>query len=460
MDKKLLRTLFLKMLGNIIPSREVTPGKYPNARNFWGDDSQAWMFTEGFAPVEISPPADKHLGQSFSLVNDGFAAFDQFIETLKSDPVLGGKVGNQTLEGSTEKLLRAFRNKAEVTDDEVSEAIQSEVGELKRSVKSWTSLAPVDFLVLENISELNVGKIVLRPTSSVYERVLAEFTERINQVEKYDEQQKQELKYQIGAAFFQAFNNVATCAEGTVEAESSRVQKLAAREVESSLNLLRCYTHLLFPRDHRVKMGLRGETSYILRPALGFSTSDPSWTFNFQSIGLLQPFVVSPERLELLRKKFALDVLSETLAKAEASRTKLERAVVTAIRWLGRGVTAFDLAEKVLHFAAASERLLMSDEENKSEIMDKFARRLAFLIRDDPSKRLELSSRAKDLYKIRNKVIHAGKIDVSEEDVIEMEVLTIQALVKMAQRLGDWTKHEHFIAWVEKQSFGVAASNG
>ena len=118
--------------------------------------------------------------------------------------------------------------------------------------------------------------------------------------------------------------------------------------------------------------------------------------------------------------KYSLGILSQTLAKLDVDRSKLERAVVTSIRWLGRSVMAPDLPEKVLNLAAASERLLTGDEEDKSEIAERFARRLAFLVRDTPEDRLNISIRARELYKVRNKVIHAGKTDVDESDVKEM----------------------------------------
>jgi hypothetical protein len=448
------------MLENIVPTNEATPDKYSSARHFWGDDSHAWLFTEGSPAAEIVPEADQKLGSSFSLIGEGYLAFDKFVETLKGDPVIKAKIGNRTLEKSTETLLRSFRARTDATDEELKEAIQSEINKLEGSIQQWTSFSPVDFLILDKMSELPIGKVVLRPVSGVHQRILSEFSDRIDKVEKFNEQQKQQTKEQISTYILQAFENVATCAEVTVEAESNKVQQHADAEVDASLNLLRCYTHLLFARDLRVKMGLRGETGYFLRPVIGFGESDSSWTFSFQSIGLLQPFVVSPESLEVLKRDYAFDTLSDILAKAESSRSQLENAVITAIRWLGRGVTAFDLPEKVLHFAAASERLLTGDKENKSEIMDKFARRLAFLVRDDPADRLQLSSRARELYKIRNNVIHAGRTDISEQDVIEMEVLTLQALIGMAKHLGEWAKHDDFISWVDKQTYGVAAANG
>jgi hypothetical protein len=458
MDKNNLRENLRTMLQNIVPSAKVGLGNFRSERHFLGDDSYSWMYTEGEPPIHLRPDPSAQLGPSFGLVNEGSDAFDRFIEDLRTDSILRGKISTQALEKSLEKLLRTFRDNPDALNGELDEAIQAEIIALRSSIQKWTSLAPIDFLVFEDIPELSVGKVVFRPTASLYERALNEFNARIDQVASYSSEQKQQMKQEIKKYFDQTILPTPVCAEVTVEAEASQVQQLAASEIDVSLNLLRCYTYLLFDRKLRARMGLRGENMYVMRPIVGFAESDPSWVFNFQSIGILHPFTLSTDVVELLNGKYSLGILSQTLAKLDVDRSKLERAVVTSIRWLGRSVMAPDLPEKVLNLAAASERLLTGDDEDKSEIAERFARRLAFLIRDRPEDRLNISIRARELYKVRNKVIHAGKTDVDENDVKEMEILTFQALVKMAHHLGEWSKHEQFSRWVEAKSYNIQAT--
>lgn len=458
MNKNTLRDNLRTMLQNIVSSAKVGLGNFRTERHFLGDDSYSWMFTEGEPPIHLRPDPAAGLGPSFGLVDEGCDAFDRFIEDLGTDSALRGKISTQTLEKSLEKLLRTFRTNPDASDNELNEAIQTELIALRSSIQKWTSLAPIDFLVFEDIPELSIGKVVFRPTTSIYDRSLNEFNARIDHVNEYSAEQKQQMKQEIKEYFDQAILPTPVCAEVTIEAESSRVQQLADSEIDAALNLLRCYTHLLFDGKLRVRMGLSGENIYIMRPIVGFSESDSSWVFSFQSIGPLQTFKLSKNVVELLKQKYSLGILSKTLAKLDCDRSKLERAVVTSIRWLGRSVMAPDLPEKVLNLAAASERLLTGDEEDKSEIAERFARRLAFLIRDKPEDQLNISIRARELYKVRNKVIHAGKTDIAETDVKEMEILTLQALIKMAQYLSEWSKHEQFSRWVEAKSYGIEAT--
>ena len=134
---------------------------------------------------------------------------------------------------------------------------------------------------------------IFRPTTSIYERALNEFNARIDQVASYSSEQKQQKEQEIKEYFDKTILPTPVCAEVTVEAEASRVQQPAGSEIDASLNLLRCYTYLLFDQKLRARMGLRGENIHVWRPIVGFAESDPSWVFNFQSIGLLHPFKLS-----------------------------------------------------------------------------------------------------------------------------------------------------------------------
>lgn len=158
--------------------------------------------------------------------------------------------------------------------------------------------------------------------------------------------------------------------------------------------------------------------------------------------------------MKALKDDLAFDILSGTLAKPELERTQMEETVVTAIRWLGRGVVANDNPEKILNYAAALERLLIGDNKIEVEISGKWSRRLAFLLGEsDFTYRAEVYKRAKELYNTRSRVIHAGRTDVTTSDVIDMESYALQSLLAIARRLGEWREHKQIADWEEAQIF-------
>jgi hypothetical protein len=233
---------------------------------------------------------------------------------------------------------------------------------------------------------------------------------------------------------------------------------LARSEIDASLNLLRCYSNVFFNQAFRVRIGLRGDVLPLSwRPTLGFAESDTSYTFDFHSTGSLKPYVISPETVEALKSDLAFDILSGTLMKPESSRTQMEETVITAIRWLGRGVVANDYPEKILNYAAALERLLIGDNKSEVEISGKWSRRLAFLLGEsDFAYRAEVYRRAKELYNTRSRVIHAGRTDVTASDVIDMESYVLQSLLAIAHRLSEWREHKQIADWEEVQIFRIA----
>ncbi len=92
-------------------------------------------------------------------------------------------------------------------------------------------------------------------------------------------------------------------------------------------------------------------------------------------------------------------------------------------------------------------------EKSAETLLRKF--QLAYFVEEDPAERLKVNLRAKQLYGVRSGVIHAGRTDVTEEDVNEMEKFTLLALLSMADHLHGWTDHDQFIRWEQSQMFGV-----
>jgi hypothetical protein len=449
MDYSKLTTLFRRMLDNTVPTQQVVKENHPNSIDFWGSDSYAWMITEGYPTVEMRP--DESLGPSFSLVGEGIAAHDEFLKELNTDQQIEKAVGIKSLEKLLEKLLRLYNEKKDSADVLITDSIKAEIKEIKESIKGWTAVAPVDFLIFEDVTELTVGKVTFKTGKEIVDYTKVEFHTRID-ANASSEEDKAGLKALIDQQVPQIFISNSVVAKISVEGESSKVKDLAEEEIETSLNLLRCYTHVLFSHGLRVKMGLRHTTGYYFRPSMGFSSTDESWTFESNNVGVNHNFELSKAKIAFLKKRYAFDELSQIIAKPTSQRTKLEKLIVTTIRWLGRGVSEDDKANKVLHYAAASETLIMG-QISEGEITEKFSRRLAYLIGRSSEERANLYARAKALYNKRSKVIHAGSTAIEESDVIALEFLTLKALVEMAKKTLEWRTHDDFTNWYQSISF-------
>lgn len=452
MDYQLLTKLTRDMLDNSVPTRDAIDANIREAIHFWGNDFESWLLTEGEPPLHFKGPETT---VSFSLIKNGVGAYQEFIECIGTDDMVKKYIGDKSVEKFLGDMLRGYFAAAKgLTDTEIAEFLKEKISELKGSVMEWEGFAPTAYLLFEDFDDLVIGKTEFTTGPKSADIFTKEIADRINQ-NASGEAEKEALKTMMEAQVSPQLRLSPVCGKVVVKAESSKVWTLVEEEIETSLDLLRCYSSVLFPWNLRMGIGLIHQCGYYFRPVIGFSKSDPSWTVDAKNVGIEQQFVLTQERLNYLKKNFAFDRLCEIIGKEHHQRTKLEKLILTTVRWLGRGVIESDYAKKILHFAAASENLIMG-QKSEGEITEKFSRRVAFLIGSTPQERRYFTARSKQLYAQRSKVIHSGNISIEPADVHGLETITLRALVEMAKRSAEWTSHQDFIDWFEDEIAGVS----
>src|SRR5437588_986364 len=180
---------------------------------------------------------DESSGPSFSLVGERVAAHDEILKELNTDQQIEKAVGIQSLEKLLEKLLRHYNEKKDSADVLITDSIKAEIKEIKESIKGWTAVAPVDFLIFEDVSELTVGKVTFKTGKEVVDYTRGEFRTRID-ANASSEEDKAAQKSFIDQQVPPLFNPNFVAAIVSVEGESSKVKELAEEEIETSLNLL------------------------------------------------------------------------------------------------------------------------------------------------------------------------------------------------------------------------------
>lgn len=455
LSRKRLIELLKTMLQNIHEPEAIHNKQFRLERSFSGDNSWMRIHTEGMPSIEMRADPSGRLGPAFYLIDDGFLAFEEYIKESFKDEDIGRFVGRKSIEKSVEILLRKYRTTPDIDNKTLDTSIRESLKSLRSSITKWQTFVPVDNLVLEGLSELRIGNVYFHPFTSI-NKLLRELTHYHIDLSPQSEEEKTKIKELVENNLLSIYGTAQTCAELTVKGEKTRIPELVDADVDASLNLLRCYTNILFDRDARAYIGLRGSVFRAARPCFIFASEEEAYTANIQNIGMLCPYKINAENLQHLRTHGAFDTLNDLLSKPDTSRTELESILLTTIRWLGRGVVATDYPEKVLALSVALERLLTTDQEEHSDITDRLARRLGLLLSDEPSSRVEIYRRAKQLYGLRSEVVHAGRTDIENLDVIQMEFLAYNALIKMAQKLGEWQKHNDFTNWAEKLTFGGA----
>lgn len=446
--KRMANSLY-KIIDNTVLAGNAEVKSYRRSLYVAGDGSSMTMTRPGVPPLNIVADPNAELGPSFYVIDAGCDAMDKFIEEANEDDVVKARVGRKAIEEAIITLVRKHGDGDKPKQSALEVESRSMLAALHMLIEERQATVPIENLVLVGLDELAVGKVTFRSYSRTAPLLQQKLLEALSNGSEAERQAVSEL---FASTVFPHYTSSPTCAEVTLCAEKSRVSELVGSEVDASLNLLRSYTHLLFPRDSRAFIGLKGAVNGNTRPCVSFTSN--SFQTDLQIVGMLVPYTVTPDVLQHLVQSCAFNELSGLLKKQEADRTELERVIVTAIRWLGRSVTASDVPEQVLSLAIALERLMIPDNDSGAKA-DTLAQRLGFLVGEDADSRMSIYEQAKKLYRLRSDVVHDGKVQVPVAGVQALEKYACLALIKMAQHLADWKTHSDFTHWAKKQTFSV-----
>ena len=250
---------------------------------------------------------------------------------------------------------------------------------------------PIEHLALSDLTEVVLGNVRLAPFNTL----------------------KIELK---GLSdFIQAKDEAKIWANVVIEAESEKGKAIqrGEHEIQRIINLLRIYIPKLFHEDHHIKIGL---TEYKMKTRKNLRIDDEG---NIGSIGTnLGPFGnynLSKKKLDFLKEHYCLDEICVILSTDPSLRSKLEKSILMAIRYLGLGVDEDVISERFIKYAIALECLLIEGEGEKTEPL---AKRAAFILGETTSECEEIEKKVRALYGIRSTIVHQG-VEEETEDVIK-----------------------------------------
>jgi len=170
---------------------------------------------------------------------------------------------------------------------------------------------------------------------------------------------------------------------------------------------------ILLPEDPRAAMA----NTFLFAEETRERHASSAW------VGPIAPFSFSGPQLHAA----GLDRTSEMLKKQAPSEFELR--ILSALQWAGKASVEPRREEAFLLFAVSLESLLL-ERDDKSEIAETLALRLAHLI-SAPGTRLMVYRDVKRLYRIRSKIVHSGSFDVGEDQLSEIRYYTRFALLTM-----------------------------
>lgn len=253
---------FVIMLQHLVEPGILQGSQHRNNRFFVGGQSSVTIQQAGMPLLHAASDPNANLGTSFSLVDEGYDAYESFLDGLEKDVIIGAKVGRKAIEQQVETLLRTYKGQTEPDWEKLRNDLRAAVTYLKNLVTIWNATVPVDNLVLEGLSELKVGNVWFYPTSAVLPQTLVKTNELLD-TSSTPEAQRLNLRQAVWEYIAGNFGSTKTCAMLSIASEESRLPSLVDAEVDAALNILRCYMSLLFPAGCRNFIGVRAMCSAL-----------------------------------------------------------------------------------------------------------------------------------------------------------------------------------------------------
>jgi len=209
--------------------------------------------------------------------------------------------------------------------------------------------------------------------------------------------------------------------------EADVVNTAARQAVAPVLDILNFYADIAYSRDHPALLYLPGDAPAGLDEQVHvIHNPEPFVSAAFRRIGGLEPFDLAHLKDKRLVGAGAPLVLK--LMAQQPPMTPFERRILVALQWAGRATAENRPELSLLLYLISLEALLLGPDAS-SELSYRLRLRAGHLLGRTPAARNATSDRTRRLYKLRGKIVHAGRLGVTATEAAEARSLTKNAIV-------------------------------
>jgi len=383
---------------------------------------------------------------TIELAGKSLEYFNKVIELISED-LSFECVSLKTIEDKYASLIISLIYETNLSRELIKRKVNLYLSELKDSIEEQRVIAYIDCLKLVDINEVKIGNVRLVPFSLIEQKLRDDVRRTIELNSYYDAHQKEISRKHVEKRIDHFSEKV--CAEITLWSDSKAAYDKAFSEIDYVINLLRCYSIILFSNNLNVKIGLSEAVVKRNRYSIAFRANG-SFHDHFESVGPVSDYILTNNDLEHLKQNCNLSGLSNVLSKSMNARSDMELRLTAAIRWIGMGVHDDVNCDKFLKHAIALEALFTNQDD---EISTPLSERCAFVLSDKSDKREQIYRLMKKLYRIRSKIAHQGLIDVQEDDVRKIQSIAVMCLLKFCNNIDKWDTLEDLDKWILQKKF-------
>jgi hypothetical protein len=326
-------------------------------------------------------------------------------------------------------VLQLRGNYKQPNQSDIDAEFEAMIERIECEIEDYTVIVPIENLKLD-VPELRIADVAIVLRRDPPDSRLVGFTSLF---ESNSEEYRQDFEY------------VHSFAIVTLKAQGEKAKAIAIDKVKDILNVLRLFIGsgniqgMQLFREVRL-IGETGVSSgrYVHLVYQDDDVVDAISEIVPRSRGVTTA-VIGEEFIDLLRTN-GLPYIEAVLQGKD--KDDFRRKIYRAITWFGRGICANTDDEKFVSYVVALETLLIGREGGKRA---RLAKRVAFLLSDNPQEREQLQRDIKALYDLRSAIVHGGK---PAERVAELETLTRRVIHEFVLR--GFGTFDEFLEWIER----------
>lgn len=388
-------------------------------------------------------------GPTLMIVDDGMDAYDAFVDEALKDDEMRDIIGRGAIQEQLDDLLKSTNG--ELPGEDTASLVRFKIMQpLRDNSRVWHSYVPIVNLNTEATLRLGDVEFVSAEEMKAASATFIEEHRFGSDDIAYQAKQRQAIVTQIDDSRQQS----PSFARVMLRAHANRTQDVAADKALIALNILRAHTHLFYTYEQNALVGLPTELSTGAWQTISLS-QDESRTFNlsYGRKGPLFPFELDRKKIDHLKSKCHLILLQGILDKPSGDRNSFESAVIQAFQSLGRAIVAPTIDMRFLNCTIALERVLIPDGEPTTT--EHWSDRIAVALARDSSHRQIIIKRAKQLYELRSRIVHAGYSGVSDADARLVERWALSVILVSLDGHGKFRSHREYCDTVDPRKIGL-----
>jgi hypothetical protein len=310
-----------------------------------------------------------------------------------------------------------------------SSAVNQEVANfldlLKSHIQVWSAFVFIEGIKLKGLSELSLGVAKLY---SKNHGPLLHALEDVTNIEGLNEIPQHIEKFANHCHCYLIID---------LEGESEYVNQRALRQAQDVVNVLNLYNassrhrasfyqrisvmgQPVTPRHHLV---------FKRTPPIGEDSNSPRYSY-FVQRPPMRCYEIDLKKVQRWNE-YGLDKVLESISLSGTKSGSVQSRIRSAITWYGRAMNAHTQDEQFVGLTTALESLLVADE--KVAITQRLADEVAALLGSDFQSRERIKKRAKELYDLRGRIVHAG-MPVSQENLFALDRMVASTLLAFVRK--------------------------